>query len=132
MLLIHDIVEIDAGDLFAFADVTALDKQQEKELSAAKRIFGLLSEKQYQAYKELWLEFENTETSDAKFAKAIDCILPLIQNMNNEGGTWVKHKVSKSQVLLRNKYLEELAPKLWVYVCQQIDLAVKLGWLINK
>lgn len=131
MLLIHDIVEIDAGDLFAFANVTALDEQQEKELSAAKRIFSLLPEKQYQTYKSLWLEFENTKTSEAKFAKAIDCLLPLIQNMNNEGGSWVKHKVKKSQVLLRNKHLKELTPKLWDYVCQQIDLAIKQGWLIN-
>jgi len=131
MLLIHDIVEIDAGDMFAFSSDEALAEQEDKEVAAANRIFGLLPKQQFQNYKQLWLEFENAETQDARFAKAMDRILPLLQNMKNEGGSWVRHKVKKSQVIERNKYLKGLAPKLWIYACEQIDLAVTQGWLID-
>ena len=129
MLLIHDIVEIDAGDMFAFADKKSLAEQAEIEIAAVKRIFGLLPDKQFQAYQALWLEFESAETVDARFAKAMDSVLPLLQNMRNEGGSWVRHKLTKSQIIKRNQFLEGLAPKLWLYVCQQIDLAVEQGWL---
>lgn len=131
MLLIHDIVEIDAGDMFAFSDKAALEEQKEKELAALTRIFGLLPEVQFQAYKALWLEFEVAETVDARFAKAMDSVLPLLQNMRNKGGSWVRHKVKKSQVIKRNSYLEGLAPQLWLYVRQQIDSAVMQGWLLD-
>ena len=131
MLLLHDIVEIDAGDTFAFAEQQDLDAQEDKELEALERIFGLLPEPQSSNMKQLWLEFEQAETVDARFAKAMDRVLPLVQNMSNQGGSWVKHKVKKSQVIARNSYLDGLAPKLWDYVCQQIDLAVANGWLID-
>lgn len=132
MLLIHDIVEIDAGDMFAFAEQHELDGQEDKELQAADRIFGLLPEVQFQSMKQLWLEFEQAETSDARFAKAMDRILPLLQNMQNEGGSWARHNVKKSQVINRNKYLDGLAPKLWAYASEQIDIAVQNGWLLNE
>ena len=132
MLLIHDIVEIDAGDTFAFAEQHELDGQEEKEIEAANRLFGLLPETQFVEMKALWLEFEQAQTADARFAKAMDRILPLIQNMSNEGGSWVKHTVSKQQVLKRNEYLEKVTPKLWQYACEQIDLAVEKGWLTNN
>ncbi|PSW21293.1 hydrolase [Photobacterium sanctipauli] len=132
MLLIHDIVEIDAGDMFAFAEQTDHDAQEQKELAAANRLFGLLPEQQFEAMKALWIEFEQAQTADARFAKGMDRILPLIQNMANGGGSWVKHNVSKSQVLKRNAYLEQVTPKLWDYACQQIDLAVKNGWLRDE
>ncbi len=131
MLLIHDIVEIDAGDMFAFSDSADIAAQAEKELAAAKRLFGLLPEQQFNKYQQLWLEFEAAETIDARFAKAIDAVLPLLQNMRNNGGSWARHSVKKSQVLKRNQYLEGLAPQLWQYVCQQIDIATEQGWLIN-
>jgi len=132
MLLIHDIVEIDAGDMFAFSSATDLAEQEKKELTAAKRIFGLLPEEQFKSFQQLWVEFENAETIDARFAKAIDRILPLLQNMRNEGGSWARHNVAKSQVLERNKYLNHLAPQLWIYVCKQVELAVTQGWLRNE
>ena len=131
MLLIHDIVEIDAGDTFAFAEQVDLDSQVNKELEAANRLFGLLPEQQFQLFKNLWIEFENAETDDAKFAKAMDRLLPLLQNMQNNGGSWAKHKVNKNQVLERNQYLEKMAPKLWQYACEQIDVAVSNGWLVD-
>lgn len=132
MLLIHDIVEIDAGDTFAFAQQQELDGQEDKEIEAANRLFGLLPESQFSELKLLWLEFEAAETNDARFAKAMDRVLPLIQNMANEGGSWVRHKVKKSQVLERNKYLNGLTPTLWVYACEQIDTAVANGWLLDE
>jgi len=132
MLLIHDIVEIDAGDTFAYAEQQKLDGQEDKELKAADRIFGLLPENQFNAMKQLWLEFEQAETTDARFAKAMDRVLPLMQNMQNDGGSWSRHRVKKSQVVNRNQYLDGLAPKLWSYVCEQIDIAVQKGWLIDE
>jgi putative hydrolase of HD superfamily len=132
MLLIHDIVEIDAGDMFAFSAPTDLAEQEDKELAAANRIFGLLPEKQFQSLQQLWIEFENAETIDARFAKAMDRVLPLLQNMRNEGGSWTRHDIAKSQVLERNKYLKGLAPELWLYVSKQIDIAVEQGWLRDE
>lgn len=131
MLLIHDIVEIDAGDTFAFAAQHELDGQEGKEIDAANRLFGLLPEVQFQQMKTLWMEFEQAETADARFAKGMDRILPLLQNMANGGGSWVRHKVSKQQVLQRNEYLKNVTPALWHYACQQIDLAVENGWLVD-
>ena len=132
MLLIHDIVEIDAGDTFAFADQVDLEAQHEKELKAAKRIFGLLPDSQFQYFNQLWLEFEEAQTADARFAKAMDRVLPLLQNMQNQGGSWAKHTVKKIQVLNRNKHLNGLAPKLWDFVVTQIDIAVENGWLLDE
>ena len=82
-------------------------------------------------FNQLWLEFEEAQTVDARFAKAIDSVLPLLQNMRNEGGSWARHKVKKSQVLKRNRFLEGLAPKLWLYVNSQIEHAVSQGWLLD-
>lgn len=131
MLLIHDIVEIDAGDTFAFANQQALDDQVEKELTAAKRLFGLLPARQYDETLNLWLEFEQATTPDGQFAKAMDCVLPVFQNMNNNGGSWAQHKIKKSQVLNRNRLLASAAPQIWDYVTQQVDLAISKGWLID-
>lgn len=129
MLLLHDIVEIDAGDTFAFDEKTVLAEQSDKEQMAANRLFGLLPESQYKTYLALWNEFEQAETPDAKFAKSMDRVLPLIQNMQNEGGSWAQHKVNKQQVINRNKHLADIAPTLWEFVLEQIDLATQKGWL---
>ena len=129
MLLIHDVVEIDAGDTFAFAAQEVLDGQEDKEIEAANRLFGLLPDDQFTQLKTLWLEFEAAETTDARFAKAMDRILPLIQNMANNGGSWSRHQVTKAQVLKRNEYLNGLAPKLWDYAQEQINIATNNGWL---
>ena len=129
MLLLHDIVEIDAGDTFAFAENTELAGQGEKEMQAAERLFGLLPQEQADEFRALWLEFEQIDSPDARFAKAMDCLLPVIQNMDSEGGTWAKYQVTRSQVLRRNQYLENLAPKLWGYALEQVDISVRNGWL---
>lgn len=129
MLLIHDIVEIDAGDTFAFDQTANLAAQSDKEIAAAHRIFGLLPTAQGEKFISLWHEFEQAETADARFAKAMDRILPLIQNMQNEGGSWAQHHVLKQQVIKRNQYLEKSVPKLWLFALEQIDIATEKGWL---
>lgn len=132
MLLLHDIVEIDAGDTFAFDHHDNLAQQAEKERRAAERIFGLLPAPQNETFLALWLEFEDALTPDAIFAKSMDRVLPLIQNMQNNGGSWAQHSVRKQQVLNRNKHLAECAPKLWDYVQEQINIATQKGWLIDN
>ncbi|TRY33233.1 HD domain-containing protein [Aliiglaciecola sp. M165] len=132
MLLIHDIVEIDAGDMFAFAQQQDHEIQEQKELAAAERIFGLLPETQKAIYLSLWLEFEQATSHDAQFAKAIDRVLPVFQNMNNQGGSWLKHGVTKTQVIKRNEYMKTSGPKLWQYVLEQIDIATQKGWLKDE
>jgi putative hydrolase of HD superfamily len=132
MLLIHDVIEIDAGDLFAFSAEENQQIQAEKEQQAAQRLFGLLPDAQANELRTLWLEFEEALSDDAVFAKAMDRILPLFQNMNNQGGSWVEHKISKTQVLKRNDYLQSSAPLLWQYVIEQVDLAVKNEWLLDR
>ncbi len=129
MILIHDLVEIDAGDLFAFNDAADHAEQELKELAAAKRIFGLLPGEQGQNLLTLWLEFEAAETHDACFAKCMDRVLPVFQNMQYEGGSWARHGITRVQILNRNALLERHAPKLWQYVNGQLDLAVENGWL---
>lgn len=132
MLLIHDIVEIDAGDMFAFAEAEDHSQQAEKEAQAAQRIFGLLPEQQAQTFIDMWFEFELAHSPDAKFAKSIDRVLPVFQNMSNGGGSWKRHGVSSSQVLARNELLKDSAPKLYHYVTQQTEIAITNGWLIDK
>ena len=129
MLLLHDLVEIDAGDTFAFANEQLLQGQHAKELQALERILGLLPDTQAQLYRQLWLEFEAQQSLDACYAKAMDCLLPLLQNVHNQGGSWRNHQVKRSQVLTRNRHLQQVAPPLWQYVVQQVDLATAAGWL---
>lgn len=129
LLLVHDIVEIDAGDTFAFAPEHELDGQRDRELKALERVVGILPKEQSDELKSLWLEFDEGKTPEAMYAIAIDRLSPLLQNVVNEGGSWARHSVSRTQLLKRNEYLRESAPKLWNYVLQQIENAVEKGWI---
>jgi len=129
LLLVHDIVEIDAGDTFAFASQSALDEQPEKELRAAKRLFGLLPEHQGEEFLNLWLEFEGRETPESRYAVAVDRLAPLLMNVVNDGGSWRFHSPSRAQVLKRNEFIQIAVPRLWDYVVTQVELAVAKGWL---
>ncbi|MEY8765139.1 MULTISPECIES: HD domain-containing protein [Francisella] len=131
MLLIHDIVEIYAGDTYAFDNHAVLEDQNAKELEALEKIFSLLPEDEANEYKALWLEFEDNQTAEAKYSKAIERAVPVLQNMQNNGGSWVAYgKVPKEKVISRNIGLKDIAPELWQYVKGQIDLAVEKGWLV--
>ncbi|GMN90044.1 HD domain-containing protein [Francisella sciaenopsi] len=131
MLLIHDIVEIYAGDTYAFDNHAILAEQNDKELEALEKIFALLPKDEADEYKALWIEFEDNQTAEAKYSKAIERAVPVLQNMQNNGGSWVAYgKVPKEKVINRNLGLKDIAPELWQYVKGQIDLAVEKGWLV--
>jgi putative hydrolase of HD superfamily len=120
MLLIHDVVEIDAGDTFCY-DAAASVGKEERERRAAERLFGLLPGEQAQEFRDLWEEFEARETVDAQFANALDRLQGLLQNYHNAGGTWRLHQVSREQVLKRMDPIRDASPELWTYVLQVIE-----------
>ncbi|WP_150463354.1 HD domain-containing protein [Francisella sp. XLW-1] len=131
MLLIHDIVEIYAGDTYAFDDEAILELQHKKELLALDKVFSLMPEYDAKELKKLWLEFEKSSSTDAKYAKAIDKSIPVYRNMASNGGGWVINgPTCKEKVLKINKELKTIAPKLWDYVKQQINIAESKGWLV--
>jgi len=119
MLLIHDIVEIDAGDTFLYSSERA--DAAEREEKAAKRIFGMLEEDQAEELFGLWAEFEARETNEAKFAAVFDRIEPILQNYRNEGCTWKQHGISKAMVLDRNKHIAEASQDIWRFVLSILD-----------
>lgn len=128
MLLLHDVVEIDAGDTFVY-DVAAAAEQQEKELQAAQRLFGLLPDEQGKQLLELWLEFEAAQSADAKFAKALDRIIPMLLNYHNQGQSWLEHGVTRHQALTINQKIEFGSQALWDKAQQIIEQATNNGWL---
>ena len=128
MLLLHDIVEIDAGDTFVY-DTAASKLQAEKELVAAQRLFALLPNDQGQELLELWLEFERAESADAKFGKALDRIIPMLLNYHNNGQSWLEHGVTREQALTVNQKIEYGSQDLWGKAQQVIDEATQKGWL---
>lgn len=126
MALIHDVVEIDAGDTYAYDTIGAVT-QKEREEKAAERIFGILPEEQKTELKNLFEEFEANETMEAKFAHAIDNFQPLLLNNSNGGSDWREHGVSKSQVLKRHSITHLGSEKLGEYSYRMIDENVKKG-----
>lgn len=128
MLLMHDMVEIDAGDTFVY-DAVASAEQNEKEMAAAKRLFGMLPKEQEEELFALWCEFENAQTADAKFAKALDRLIPIMLNFNNQGIGWRENGVTRQQVLTVNRRIDEGSHTLWEYAQQMIEQATENGWL---
>lgn len=128
MLLVHDLVEIDAGDTFAF-DLAANLTKDAREQAAAIRLFGLLPEHEGQSLRELWEEFERAATNEARFANALDRLEPLICNIRNGGGTWREHSVGHTAVLQRMEPIRHGAPELWPYVLSIIAEAREQGWI---
>ena len=128
MVLIHDIVEIDAGDTFIYS-TTKDHNNTEEELVAAKRIFGILPEEQAQEFIAIWKEFEAAETNEAKFAKSLDRFEPLLQSVSNKGGTWVEHNVPYHKVYDVNKAIKNGSKTIWSYAENLLDESVKKGYL---
>lgn len=114
MLLIHDLVEIDAGDTYAY-DEEGKKTQRQRELAAADRIFGLLPEDQQKKFRKLWDEFEEGETAEAKFAHTMDNVQPAMLNAATGGKAWEERKIRLSQILERNKHTAEGSGILWDY-----------------
>jgi putative hydrolase of HD superfamily len=125
MLLLHDIVEIDTGDKFAY---DANHDDYENELASAQRIFAILPTEQATSFLKLWIEFEQAQTPEAQFSKAVDRLMPVIQNLHNGCQSWIDHDVSVSQILLKNVSIEKANPQLWQWIKQQvIDAGVRVG-----
>lgn len=125
MLLLHDIVEIDTGDKFAY---DANHDDYKNELAAAQRIFAMLPEEQGQAYLALWIEFEQAQTNESQFAKAIDRLMPVLQNLHNGCQSWLDHNITIAQILRKNQAIAKANPKLWEWVQQQvIEVGGKAG-----
>jgi putative hydrolase of HD superfamily len=128
MVLIHDIVEIDAGDTFIY-DAKGNQSKAEREKEAAVRLFGLLPEDQGKELRELWEEFETRKTAEAKFAAVLDRLEPLLLNTQTAGHTWKKHGIARDQVLQKNQQVKEGSLALWEYIRSALDECVALGYL---
>jgi len=129
MVVVHDLVEIDAGDLFVYSDSAAHARQEVAERAAADRIFALLPEPQAVAARALWDEFEERRTPEARFARALDRLQPMLLNMQTGGGTWVAHDVPLDQVLSKVELIEEGSATLGGYAREMIAQAVDRGFL---
>lgn len=128
MVLIHDIVEIDAGDVFIYDTVKNHSNTDEERL-AANRIFGLLPKNQAEELIAIWEEFEAGETNEAKFAKSMDRLEPLLQNTSNDGGTWKEFGVNYQRVYEKKSVIKEGSKTLWNYAEGLIDESVEKGIL---
>ena len=128
MVLIHDLVEIDAGDTYLFDEAANRDKE-ERELKAAKRIFGILPEDSGEELMSLWEEFEERKTDEALFAALLDRFQPFLHNITTEGISWQEHGIVRSQVLDRMRPVVSRFPVFWNFLTAEVDKAVENGWL---
>lgn len=130
MVLIHDIVEIDAGDTFLY-DQNKNHENTEEEMKSAKRIFGILPEKQAAEFIEIWTEFEDGISDEAKFAKSMDRLEPLLQNTSNNGGTWKEFGVKYQTVHDKKKVIKKGSSELWNYAEKLLNDSVEKGILVK-
>ena len=128
MVILHDIVEIDAGDTFAY-DTAGMVDQHEREAVAAGRLFGLLPDDQSKEFRALWDEFEARTTSEAKFAAACDRFQPMLLNLKTDGASWRKHGITHERVVARNRHVADGAAPLWDRISSMLEAAVKDGLL---
>ncbi|OWZ82904.1 HD domain-containing protein [Natranaerobius trueperi] len=128
MLLIHDLVEIDAGDTFIYDEDMNLSKQ-ERERQAAKRIFGLLPKDQENLFWNLWEEFEEEKTPEARFATALDRLQPIIHNYHNQGGTWKEFNITREQVEKKISKISKGSKKLWEVTEKILTESQEKGYL---
>jgi putative hydrolase of HD superfamily len=131
LAIVHDLVEIDAGDTFAYDPVHHASKA-ERELAAAKRIFGLLPADQHTQFRQWWDEFEAQQTPASRFANVLDRLQPLLLNMQAGGGSWTTHHVARSQVLRRMHPIQLWMPAAWPYVLDVIDRACAAGMIVDE
>lgn len=131
MVLIHDLVEIDAGDTFAY-DTKHMADQHEREAKAATRIFGLLPADQAADFRALWDEFEAQATPESRFAAACDRFHPMLLNCRTEGHAWQRHGITADRVLARNAHVAKGSTAIWEYAVRMIDEAVAKGHLAGK
>lgn len=126
MVLIHDLVEIDAGDTYAY-DSEGAKTKRDREVRAAERIFGLLPEDQGMYFRELWDEFEAYESADAKYAHLLDNFQPLLLNDASNGRSWSEHEVKKSQIYKRNEKVAETSGAVWECIQEIVQKHIDAG-----
>ena len=126
MVLIHDLVEIDAGDTYAY-DAAGAETKRQREEAAADRIFGLLPEDQGKYFRELWEEFEAYETPEGKYAHLLDNFQPLLLNDVSGGLSWKEHQVKKSQIYKRNEKIEETSETIWNCMKEIVQKHIECG-----
>jgi len=122
MMLVHDIGEIDADDVFFFDESGRADAK-EKELAGVRRVFALLPDEKAEELFALWNEFENGSSSEAKFARAIDRVMPVLQNLYNNRQSWTENGVTKEQILTRTAYIGEGSTFVWETIAAKIEKA---------
>jgi putative hydrolases of HD superfamily len=125
MLALHDLVEVDAGDLFSYAAEADQARQQAAEQVAAERIFGLLPPDQADALRQLWDDFEERGSPEARFARALDRLQPMLENVRAGGGTWREHGITADQVLAKVELIEDGSAELGRYARTLIEQAVR-------
>lgn len=130
MLLVHDLVELGAGDTFAF-DEEANKSKAARENLAADELYSTLPEPLGSNLRRLWEEFEECKSLDAKFAACMDRLQPFIHNMATGGATWIEGSVKKSQVLSRMALIKTTLPEVWKWIEKCLDKAILNGWIIN-
>ncbi len=130
IVLVHDLVEIDAGDTYCYDD-DRLEDQKEREIKAADRIFNLLPSDQAEEFRGLWEEYEAQKTPESLFAAALDRLQPVMNNYHTQGETWKKNGIQLHQVIARNQKMGEGAPELWEQAKGLIDDAVAKGWILS-
>ncbi len=128
MLLVHDLVEIDAGDTYCYDEKKIVD-QAEREEKAADRIFGMLPEDQATEFRQLWDEFETKETAESRFANAVDSMHPVLHNYLTDGKIWRQNKIRARQVITRTGHIKDTAPVLWKHVAEIVRNASQKGML---
>ena len=128
MVLIHDIVEIDSGDVFVY-DTAKNHDNFDEELKAARRIFGILPKEQAEEFLNIWIEYEKMKTPESKFARALDRLEPLLQNASNNGGTWREFDVKYDKVIEKKKAIKDGSEELWKFAENLIDESVEKGIL---
>ena len=128
MVLIHDIVEIDAGDTYLYDAAGAADKA-EREGAAAERLFGILPPDQEQEFRDLWDEFERRETIESRFSSALDRFIPQLHNYHTQGRTWKEHGITADRVLDRNACIADGSSTLWEWAQALLNDAVEKGFL---
>ena len=131
MLLVHDIVEIDAGDTFLY-DEAGTEAKAAREIKAADRLFNILPEKQAQELRALWDEFEERRSPEAQFARGLDRFMPLLHNYFTQGKTWQEHGITVDKVYKYNCIINDASSELWEEARALINDAVEQGWLLDK
>ena len=124
MVLLHDVVEIDAGDTYCY-DAEENKTKEKRERAAAERIYHLLPDTQAKAYISLWQEFEDCNTPESRFANAVDRFQPFVLNFLRGGQSWREHRVTVNQVRKRMEPVKDGSERLWQYICKILDKAIR-------